>query len=236
MDSLFREPLFYIYFIYCASFLTMAGVTMQGIRKATSLVLVTTFEMLVAFGLTHGIRETIDWVTFILQANGRGNIALLQFLSDIFLVLSFLVLLQFAVNLLSYRSDRKTAYRLIPALLVAAGIIAMVASRTYELHQIALYVRRSFGFAGALLSGVAFCKLAFAMRAIGSVRVQSGLVLGAVGFFAYSVFGGLIVTTVAGQPVQLFRAMCAFAIAVASTLFLGIFRQCEPRAQAARSA
>ena len=63
------------------------------------------------------------------------------------------------------------------------------------------------------------------MRAIGNVRVEGGLVLGTLGFFAYSAFGGLIVTTVARQPGQIFRALCAFTIAVASTLILGIFRQ-----------
>jgi hypothetical protein len=227
MDALFRQPLFYIYFIYGASFLVMAYVIVRGIRKATSMVLVSTFQTLAAFGLTHGIREMIDWARFILDTSGHGEIAWLKFLSDAFLILSFVILLQFAVNLLSYRSGRKMAYRLIPGLLVAAGIVALVATRTYDSHQVELCVRRSFGFAGALLSGVAFCKLAIAMRAIGNARVQCGLVLGALGFFAYSVFGGLIVTTVVGQPVQLFRALCAFIIAVASTLILGIFRQAE---------
>ena len=227
MDALFRQPLFYIYFIYGVSFLTMAYVVFRGVRKATSMVLVTTFETLAAFGLTHGIREMIDWVRFILKTNGHGEIAWLDFSSDAFLILSFVVLLQFAVNLLSYRSGRKMAYRLIPGLLVAVGIVALVATRTYDHHQVGLFVRRSFGFGGALLSGVAFCKLAVAMRAVGNARVEGGLVLGALGFFAYSVFGGLIVTTVAGHPVQIFRALCAFTIAVASTLILGIFRQAE---------
>jgi hypothetical protein len=98
-------------------------------------------------------------------------------------------------------------------------------------------LRRSFGFAGALLSGVAFRKLAMVMRAIGNVRVEGGgLVLGALGFFAYSAFGGLIVTTVARQPVQIFRALCAFTIAVASTLILRnvppgciVSAECQPR-------
>jgi len=227
MDSLFREPLFYIYFIYGMSFLVMAVVTMRGIRRATSLVLVTAFETLVVFGFTHGIREFFDWARFIRNATGRPAVAWVNFTGDVFLIFSFVVLLQFAVNLLSYRSERRMEYRLIPALLVAAGIVAMVATRTYDSDQVALYVRRSFGFAGALLSGVAFCKLELAMRAIESARVETGLILGAVGFFAYSVFGGLIVTTVAGEPVQLFRALCAFTIAVASTLFLGVFRECK---------
>jgi hypothetical protein len=65
------------------------------------------------------------------------------------------------------------------------------------------------------------------MRGIGSARLEVGLALNALGFFAYSVFGGLIVTTVAGQPVQIFRALCAFTVAVASALVLGIFRQGE---------
>jgi len=227
MDALFRQSLFYIYFIYGLSFLVMAYVIFQGVRKATSLVLVTTFQVLAAFGLTHGIREMIDWARFILATNGHGELAWLKVLSDVFLVVSFVILLQFAVNLFSYRSERRMAYQRIPALLAAAAIVALVATRTYDTGQVGHFVRRSFGFAGALLSGVALCKLAVAMRAVGSARVEIGLVLGAFGFFAYSVFGGLIVTTVAGQPVQIFRALCAFTIAVASTLILGIFRQSE---------
>jgi hypothetical protein len=227
MDALFHQPLFYIYFIYGVSFLTMAYLIFQGIRKGTSLVLVTTFQMLAAFGLTHGIREMIDWVSFILATNGHPEIAWLKFLSDAFLIVSFVILLQFAVNLLSYRSERKTAYRLIPGVLVAAGIVAMVATRTYDSGQVGLCVRRSFGFGGALFSGIAFCKLAVAMRAIGNTQIEGGLVLGALGFFAYAVFGGLVVTTVAGQPVQVFRTLCAFTIAVASALILDIFREAE---------
>jgi hypothetical protein len=227
MNVLFRQPLFYIDFLYGVSFLVMAYAIFRGIRKATSMVLLTTFQTLAAFGLTHGIRELTDWARFILETNGHAEVAWFKLLSEALLILSFVVLLQFAVNLLSYRSRRKMAYRLIPGLLVAAGIVALVANRTYDIHQVALSVRRSFGFAGALLSGVAFCKLAIAMRAIGNARVEVGLVLGALGFFAYSVFGGLIVTTVAGHPVQIFRALCAFTIAVASTLILGIFRQAE---------
>lgn len=225
MNALFRQPFFYIDFIYGVSFLVMAYLIFRGVRKATSMVLVTTFQMLAIFGLTHGIREMIDWARFILYNNRYTDVAWLRLLSEAFLILSFVVLLQFAVNLLSYRSERKIAYRLIPGLLVAAGIVALVATRTYDTDQVALCVRRSFGFAGALLSGVAFCKLAIAMRPIGSARVEGGLILGAIGFFAYSVFGGLIITTVASQPVQIFRALCALTIAVGSTLILGIFRQ-----------
>ena len=225
MDALFHQPLFYIYFIYGVSFLTMSYVIFQGVGKATSMVLVATFQTLAIFGLTHGIRELLDWVSFIVENNGRPEVAWLHGLSDVFLIISFVVLLQFAVNLLSYRSERKTTYQLIPALLVALGIVVVVVTGTYESSQVALCVRRSFGFAGAILSGVAFCKLAFAMRAIGNARVEWGLILGALAFFAYSVFGGLIVTTVGGHPVQIFRALCAFSIAVASTLILGIFRQ-----------
>jgi Flp pilus assembly pilin Flp len=227
MDALIRQPLFYIYFIYGVSFLVMAYVIFRGIRRATSMVLVTTFWVLAAFGLTHGIREMLDWVGFIVESGAHARVAWLELLSDAFLIVSYVILLQFAVNLLSYRSERRKAYRMIPGLLVAAGIVAIVATGSHDSHQVGLWVRHSFGFAGALLSGVAFCKLAVAMRAIGNTRVEVGLLLGAVGFIAYSVFGGLIVTTVAGQPVQIFRALCAFTIAAASILILGIFRQAE---------
>ena len=227
MDALIRQPLFYIYFIYGVSFLVMAYVISRGIRRATSMVLVTTFRTLGAFGLTHGIREMIDWVSFIVASGAHARVAWLEVLSDAFLIVSYVILLQFAVNLLSYRSERKKAYRMIPGLLVAAGIVVIGATGSYDSHQVGLWVRHSFGFAGALLSGVAFCKLAVAMRVVGNTRVVFGLILGALGFFVYSVFGGVIVTTVAGQPVQIFRTLCALTIASSSFLILGIFRQAE---------
>jgi hypothetical protein len=227
MDTLFHQPLFYILFIYGASFLVMAYAIIRGIRRATSMVLVTTFQTLAAFGLTHGIREMLVWLSFIFRTTGHAEITWVSLISSAFRIVSYVILLQFAINLLSYRSERKAIYRLIPGLLVVAGIIALVVTGTYDANQIGLYARRTFGFTGALLSGVALGRLAVAMRTIRNTRVECGLLLGAVGFFAYAAFGGLIVSTPVSQPVQIFRALYALLIAVSSTLILGIFRQGE---------
>jgi hypothetical protein len=224
MDKVLREPLFYIYFIYGLSFLVMSYVVFRGVRRAASITLVTTFYALVLFGLTHGITEWIDWVRFILKAGDAGEIALLRYLSQIFLVVSFVFLLQFGINLLTFRSEKKSIFRSVPILFFIVYIIVLLVQKIEDISEAGLIARYCFGFAGSLLSSIALFKLAGSMKSVGSSRLINGLVVTAVGFASYAIFGGLIVGPVAGLPVQLFRAACAFTIAVSSFSILELFK------------
>ncbi len=224
MDQVLREPLFYIFFIYGLSFVVMAYVVLRGIRKATSITFVTTFYALVIFGFTHGLTEWIDWVRFIIKVSGAGEVRILVALSQMFLVISFVVLLQFGINLLTYRSEKKSFIRLVPVLLLAFYIAALLIARVNDLLKAGLIARHGFGFAGSLLSGIALFRLSSSMKLAGSSRLVRGLAVTAVGFILYSVFGGLIINPVIGLPVQLFRAACAFTIAVSSFSILGVFK------------
>jgi len=224
MKQVLTEPLFYIDLIYGISFLLMSFVVFEGTRKASSIVFVPTFYMLGAFGFVHGITELIDWVSFILKTSGVGEFKLLTILSQSCLITSFVLLLQFGINLLTYKSEKKGIYRSLPALLLVAYIAYIFISETSHIRTAGLISRLGFGFSGALLSGIAFFSLAKSMKAIGNPRLTNGLIVTGIGFVCYAVFGGLLVEPILGLPIQLFRAVCAFTIAFYSFAILEILK------------
>jgi hypothetical protein len=224
MEKLFSEPLFYIFFVYGASFLIMANLVVNGTTRGTSITLVSTFYMLAAFGLTHGITELTDWARVVLKTLGGEDVEVLLYVSQIFLIISFIFLLQFAVNLMTYKSEKKGLVRALPLVFLAGFLAVMFVMGVTDIRKIGLMARYGFGFSGSLLSAVMLFKLGNTMKVVGSKKLTLGLNASAVAFGAYAVFGGLIIDPVLGLPIQLFRAACAVTIAVASSAILEVFK------------
>ncbi len=224
MDKLFTEPLFYIFFIYGISFMMMANIIIGGIAGATSITLVSSFYMLAFFGVAHGICELTDWARIIGKTLGRGENVFLLYASQIFLIISFVLLLQFAVNLLTYKSEKKGLVRAIPVVLFAVYLAVVFSLGISNISNMGLIARYSFGFAGAALSAIMLFRLGGAMKSLGNRKLVRGLNAAGAGFGVYAVFGGLIVTPVFGLPVQLFRAASAVVIAIASSAILDVFK------------
>jgi len=227
MTVLLSEPLFYIFFIYGVSFLVMSYVVFHGIKKAAAITLVATFYALVLFGLTHGITELIDWVRFMLRITGAGEIELLRYLSQTFLISSFVILLQFGVSLLTYRSEKASVLRYIPILLLGLYFAVLLITNVNDVFRAGLIARYSFCILGALLSAIAFYRLSISMKTAGNSKLRKGLIVTAGGFASYAILGGLIIKPIAGIPIELFRAACAFTIAISSFYILGVFKASE---------
>ena len=224
MAALFGDIRFYIYFIYGVSFLAMAVLVIAGITRATSYTLVSSFWLLAAFGLTHGITEIIDWTRFIEQTRGDpANVGLL-YTSKIFLIFSFVLLLQFGINVLTYKNSQSKRPRAIPTILVVVYLAALYFFKISDIRQAGLIARYSFGFVGSALSAISLIPLINTMKPLGNKKLTRGLIILAVGLAAYAICGGLIVSPIFGVPIQLFRAICAFSIAVASVSILEIFK------------
>lgn len=225
MRQVLTEPLFYTLFVYGVSFLLMSFVVYRGIRNASSSAFVNTFYMLAGFGLMHAITELIDWLRFILKSSGAGESDVLLVLSEACLITSFVLLLQFGVTLLTYRSKNKDIYRSISALLFVAYIAYtfVIGPTDISLTRTGRIARHSLGFPGSLLSGLAFFGLAKSMNIVGHARLTRGLIVIGIAFVCYAIFVGLIVEPVGGIPVQLFRAACAVTIAAYSFSILEIF-------------
>jgi hypothetical protein len=229
-----KEPLFYIYLIYGLSFLFMSYIVAHAIRNASAISLVSTFHVLSLFGLTHGVAELVDWARFILKHGGHGDITALQYLSQALAGISFVILMQFGVNLLSYKSSSRQMTRLIPAICVAIYVLALVLMKVGEVSQASLLARRGFGVSGSILTGLALFTLANAMKSLGNVRIVTGLTITAIGFFCYAIFGGIIITPIAGLPIQLFRSACAIVIATGSVSILEVFRAAVQEARSSQ--
>ena len=192
MKQVLAEPLFYIYFIYGVSFLLMSFVVFRGTKKASSITFVTTFYMLAGFGLVHGLTELTDLLRFILRTRGAGESEVLIILSQSFLITSYVLLLQFGVTLLTYRSENRNIYRSLPILLFVAYAAYILIAGTPHIRMAGLIARRSFGFLGSLISGVAFFSIAKSMKVIGHPRLTNGLVITGIAFVFCAVFEGLI--------------------------------------------
>jgi hypothetical protein len=233
MEKLIGEPLFYIFFIYGFSFLLMAYLIIKGARAATSAPLIIAFYMLALFGITHGVTEIVDWIRFIVKTLGVAEIRTLTYISQIFLVVSFVFLLQFGVNLLTYRSENKSAYRAIPLILLVVYGAVILALGITDIIKIGLIGRYSFGFVGALLSAVSLFVVGSAMKPLGNQKLDRGLTIAAAGFICYAVFGGLIIRPIAGIPIQLFRSACAVTIAFASFSVIDIYQYVESKKETA---
>jgi len=221
---LFGEPLFYIYFIYGLSFLVMAGLVLRGIKRATSVTLVSSFSMLAAFGLTHGITELTDWMRFIRYELDQSESAALLYISQIFLILSFVLLLQFSINVLTYKNSQRKSPRAIPSVLAGVFLAVLYFFRISDISQAGLLARYCFGFAGSALSAVMFFRLSNTFKPLGNKKLDRGLIVTAAGFAVYAICGGLIVSPLLGVPIQLFRAICAFMIAASSASILDMFK------------
>jgi two-component system phosphate regulon sensor histidine kinase PhoR len=224
MASLFSDIRFYIYFIYGISFLSMAALVITGITRATSYTLVASFWLLAAFGLTHGITEIVDWLRFIEQTSSSTSSVGLLYVSKIFLIFSYILLLQFGINVLTYKKTQSKSPRVIPTILVVVYLAALYVFHITDIRQAGLIARFSFGFVGSVLSAISLIPLINTMKPLGNKKLNRGLIVLAVGLAAYAICGGLIVTPVFGVPIQLFRAICAFSIAIASASILEIFR------------
>ncbi len=224
MAELFGDIRFYIYFIYGVSFLAMAVLVIAGITRATSYTLVSSFWLLAAFGFTHGITEIVDWTRFIEHTRGYSENVGLLYTSKIFLIFSFVLLLQFGINVLTYKNSQSKRPRAIPAILVVVYLAALYFFKISDIRQAGLIARYSFGFVGSALSAISLIPLINTMKPLGNKKLNRGLIVLAVGLAAYAICGGLIVTPLFGVPIQLFRAICAFSIAVASVSILDIFK------------
>lgn len=228
-DKLVVEPLFYIFFVYGLSFLFMFYLIMKGAMKTTSAPLIYSFYMLAAFGLTHGLTEMIDWIRFILRTVGLEEIKTLTYLSQTFLIISFVFLLQFGINLLTYESKQKKVIRAIPVVLFISSIVVILALGITDVLKIGLLGRYGFGFTGSILGAISLFKLADTMKPLENRKLVGGLHISGAAFICYALFGGLIITPIAGIPIQLFRSACAVTIALSSFGVLEIFKYVKPK-------
>jgi hypothetical protein len=237
MDKVIGEPLFYVYLIYGISFLLIGFLILKEAVGASLGPIIGAFYILAFFGIVHGLAELTDWVRFIRRALGAPDMEALRYVSQGFLILSFVILLQFGINLLTCQSAGKgvRALRVIPTLGLAIFLAAVVARGMSDVLAVGLLARWGFGFTGSAVSAIALAVTAQTMKPLENSKLVSGMRLAAAGFGFYAIFGGLLVGPIGAMPIQLFRAVCAVTIALSSFSVIDVFKYVRRGAVAASS-
>ena len=195
-----------------------------GIRKASQIELITTFRLLAAFGFFHGMTELVEWVRLVFRMADMAEIKAFMYMSQGFLLVSFVALLQFGVNLLTFKVGTKPL-RYIPSvfLLAYVGFLSITGGveNAFTLGRLGV---RMLGFASAAISGVVLIKFSAGLRPSGNGRLIKGFLYAGIGFVIFSAFAGLEKGTLLKMPFQFYRAVCAFAIAISSFYVVDVFK------------
>ena len=196
-----------------------------GIRKASRIELVYTFRLLAVFGFFHGMTELAEWIRFIFKSADMAEVRSLTYMSQGFLLMSFIALLQFGANLLTFKAKGRHPLRYLPSvfLLLYVAFLSITGGieSALELGRIGV---RLLGFASAAISGVVLVKFSAGLRPSGNGRLTNGFLFAGIGFIIFSAFAGLEKGAFLGMPFQFYRAVCAFAIAISSFYVIDVFK------------
>lgn len=219
--------LFIVYLIYGSSFLFMAGAIWVHRERTAKLGVARSMGLLALFALTHGVADLLGaamqtpWGPRTFEAFSGAMYAL-------FLILSFLVLLQFGMSMLLERpipsryivgTGALTAFALVIAVAqLAEPSAADVTGKAEGLARVLL------GLPGGLLSAMGLLRLArrcdeHGLRGCGT---DSRLLAAAMAVYALLTgYPGSV--SILGLPIQFFRMLLAVALTVASVRLLRRF-------------
>lgn len=185
------------------------------------------------FELTHGIHEFTDMFKLI-----KGDDVLaLQIIGSVMLMISYFYILLFGYRLINLNHKRLGAWFLILAI---AGYLVFPLYHGLSANNFSISARYFFGFPGAVLSAIGLIRYYQGeQKKLSQLRVKPFFYVAALFFGIYGVLGGLVVRpaeffpanifnndwflSLARAPIQLFRAICAIAIAASILRIIDIF-------------
>jgi len=206
-----------VYLIYGASFLLIALGVALSMRRAAPIRIVEAFSFLALFGLFHGLKEFCDLRLFLRGDSGGRNP--LEAFSAALMLISFVLLAEFALHILAIRKARWWTASL-PWLFAAALSGGLVVGSSLGLTSLDHYGRWMLGAPSALLSAAALFALGGRFRKLGSPLLVAGAFGASLAFAFYSLFVAWVHPTFGGVPVQLCRAACAVLCAGSVLLML----------------
>lgn len=215
-----------IYQVYGLAFFTLGVVAWLLPRQDIRLRFAPDLWLLALFGLTHGVLEFVEWERLARPDNALAG------LSPLLLAVSYIPLLEFGRRLLALAGTR------LPALAVhgvaALSVAVLMLAATPSLTSLAIGARLFIGLPGALMTAGALLALrhqGVATHEVGPHPQMPWLILLAAAFLGYGLLtpflspsassltawlpttSDFLATT--GLPIQLLRAACALAAAVA---------------------
>ncbi|MEI6731379.1 MAG: hypothetical protein WCK90_01730 [archaeon] len=195
-------------------------------KKIVDYGLANSFFFLGLFGLVHGITEWIDLSRLYLKINGFSALAWLDASKIVFLTISFLLLMQFGINLLIIKKKEWNILKWIP---LSLGVLFFVyALSTGVFFSSEILARYGFGFTGSLLATLGLFNILRSTKgSLRGLRASANAMF--LAFVVYTVFGGLITFTIYGMPPQLIRMLCAVVVGLASFKFIEVLEHKRER-------
>ena len=225
-----------VFFIYGLGFFILGFAIMLYPKKNSTFALAEHIYLIAGFGLLHGINEWLDMFILIHQSS---DTIILELIRAATLPTSFLCLVHFGAKVIPLSHRRLGFLRLAtPVLAIIWFLVFMLGRRDLLMWDI--WSRYLLCFPGAFLTSWGLiCQLPI-FRKTAFPRVISSLKIAAVSFLCYSVLAGLVVKQIdffpasvlnyplfedyLGVPVQVFRTVCALAMAFGIVRILSIFR------------
>ncbi len=225
----------YVFFLYGLSFFILGFAIIIYPKKNSMFALAPHLNLVGTFALTHGLNE---WIDLFVLIHTPATVLPLQILRAITLPTSFFFLLLFGVQKIQRGSKRSIAITALPGILSVAWLV-MVLFCHHKLKVVDIGSRYLFGLPGAILTSYALYRHLQPLRQTGLKGVLRHLKFMIIVFVVYGILAGAIVPTYAffpanvlnydwvlatfGAPIQIFRAICAAALAYCTLRVLSIF-------------
>lgn len=206
--------IFTIYLFYGAAFFAIGVTILARLKTFATLRIAGLFWLLAVFAFLHSFHEWLE--LFLVVGSGTADFLLqIRHLSLFLLLLSFLVLCFFGINLHGVLNRRIWPY--LSALLVILTAIFLYVNLFREelllLAEVDRNIRWFFGLPATVLTGSGFILYAGRLRAL-SARGASNFTGAGLAFLLYGYLTGLVPSTetLFEMPVQLWRGLSAFII------------------------
>ena len=217
--------LFILYLFYGAAFFALGVAITARLKVFATLVVAGVFWMLACFGYVHALHEWLE-LYLRLELADEQLWMMLRYLSLVLLLLSFIFLYIFGINLHWFLNFKTWPYAgaLAAASAIIFGYLYFSRGQDMQPYEIDYHMRLFFALPAAWITGLGF--IIYAKRMHGLSIKGAGSFLGAgVVFLAYGIFSGLIPSDmqIMNTPVQLWRGLCAYAILLFIMLALNKF-------------
>lgn len=217
--------LFILYLFYGAAFFALGVAITARLKVFATLVVAGVFWILACFGYVHALHEWLE-LYLLLELADEQLWMMLRYLSLVLLLISFIFLYIFGINLHWFLNFKTWPYAgaLAAASAIIFGYLYFSRGQDMQPYEIDYYMRLLFALPAALITGLGF--IIYAKRIHDLSIKGAGSFLGAgVVFLAYGIFSGLIPSDmqIMYTPVQLWRGLCAYAILLFIMLALNRF-------------
>jgi len=228
MSNFFYENLLAISVFYALSFFVIFFAVVLKRASTAHFELVNDFIYLAGFGLIHGIGDLLIVVPSLLKLSGTQEAGILL-MGKFFCALSFFFLYFFGLMVFSDNAAKRSRWIVYSSPFFTLALFLVIVNPFESIISSETVYRLLLGLPAAVLTSLALLKMSSRFKQLGLTKAVVDFRGAAVAFFVYGVFAGLFYVSypesvvLLGIPIQLLRAVAAFAIALFTIRILSAF-------------